>query len=202
MTSIKPKSAEYHLQQLTGQVQHLCQEVLDYENTRRADIERAAPECRASARNLIHYLAVRQHDLRELQRGLARLGLSSLGRMEANVLPTLNAVLLALYRLAGETSSAEVESDTDMDLGDRLLRAHALHILGPGPAKRDVRIMVIMQSEAADDSTISQRALERGMDIMRINCAHDDAATWTQMVTHAQGAAYQLERVMPGQKRL
>ena len=112
MTSIKPKSAEYHLQQLTGQVQHLCQEVLDYENTRRADIERAAPECRASARNLIHYLAVRQHDLRELQRGLARLGLSSLGRMEANVLPTLNAVLLALYRLAGETSSAEVESDT------------------------------------------------------------------------------------------
>ena len=202
MTSIKPKSAEYHLQQLTGQVQHLCQEVLDYENTRRADIERAAPECRASARNLIHYLAVRQHDLRELQRGLARLGLSSLGRMEANVLPTLNAVLLALHRLAGETSSAEVVSDTDMDLGDRLLRAHALQILGPSPHNRDVRIMVTMPGEAADDSTISQRALERGMDIMRINCAHDDAATWTQMVTHAQGAAYQLERVMPGQKRL
>ena len=194
MTSIKPKSAEYHLQQLTGQVQHLCQEVLDYENTRRADIERAAPECRASARNLIHYLAVRQHDLRELQRGLARLGLSSLGRMEANVLPTLNAVLLALHRLAGETSSAEVVSDTDMDLGDRLLRAHALQILGPSPHNRDVRIMVTMPGEAADDPTISLRALERGMDIMRINCAHDDAAAWTRMVAHSAKAARQLGR--------
>ena len=185
MTSIRSKTAQNHLQQLTGQVQRLRQEVLDYENTRRADIERAAPECRASARNLIHYLAVRQHDLRELQRGLARLGLSSLGRMEANVLPTLNAVLLALHRLAGETSSAEVVSDSDMDLGDRLLRDHALHILGPGPHTRDVRIMVTMPGEAADDPSIILRALERGMDIMRINCAHDDAVAWTRMVAHA-----------------
>ena len=194
MTSTKPRSTEHQLQHLTGQVQLLRQEVLDYENTRRADIARAAPECRASARNLIHYLAARQHDLRELQRGLSRLGLSSLGRMEANVLPTLNAVLLALHRLAGETSSAEMVSDTDMDLGDRLLSAHALHILGPGPHNRDVRIMVTMPGGAADDPSIILRALERGMDIMRINCAHDDAAAWMRMVTHVQASAHQLGR--------
>ncbi|MGY2894432.1 pyruvate kinase [Deinococcus sp. UYEF24] len=191
-------------QQLTAQLQLLRQEVLDYEQTRRADIERAAPECRASTRNLIHYLAVRQHDLRELQRGLARLGLSSLGRMEANVLPTLNAVLLAVRRLSGEpvpettvpekTAPGERSSGTDMDQGDRLLRAHALHLLGPSPQHRDVRIMVTMPSEAADDPSVILNALEQGMDIMRVNCAHDDAAAWTRMVAHLRAACAQLGR--------
>ncbi|MGZ5537796.1 MAG: pyruvate kinase, partial [Chthoniobacterales bacterium] len=40
---------------------------------------------RKSARNLIHYLALRRHDLRELQEQLAALGLSSLGRTESHV---------------------------------------------------------------------------------------------------------------------
>ena len=35
---------------------------------------------RDSARNLLHYLALRRHDLRPLQVALAALGLSSLGR--------------------------------------------------------------------------------------------------------------------------
>ena len=48
---------------------------------------------RASARNLIHYLALRGYDLRPLQARLARQGLSSLGRSEARVLATVDAVL-------------------------------------------------------------------------------------------------------------
>jgi pyruvate kinase len=181
------------LQQLTKQVQHLRQEVLDSEKTRQADLERAAPECRASARNLIHYLAARQHDLRELQRGLARLGLSSLGRMEANVLPTLNAVLLALHGLAGEVTPGEFHlgpggPDTDLDSGDRLLHRHTLRLLGPEPVKRHVRIMVTMPSEAAEDPGIILSALERGMDVMRVNCAHDDAVAWRRMVAHLHSA--------------
>ena len=184
---------------LTEQVQTLRQDVLNLEQARLADIEGAAPECRASARNLIHYLAARQHDLREVQRGLAHLGLSSLGRMEANVLPTLNAVLLALRSLAGETTSQALgqdsaDPDTDLEAGDRLLHRHTLRLLGPRPARRNVRIMVTMPSEAADDPTIILRALARGMDVMRVNCAHDDAAAWTRMVAHLRSAAAQLGR--------
>ena len=39
-----------------------------------------------SARNLIHYLALRRRDIRQLQEQLAALGLSSLGRTESHVL--------------------------------------------------------------------------------------------------------------------
>ena len=42
-----------------------------------------------SADNLAHYLALRPHDIRPLQRKLARFGFSSLGRLEGRVAPTL-----------------------------------------------------------------------------------------------------------------
>ena len=51
-----------------------------------------------SARNLLHYLALRCHDLRPLQQRLAELGLSSLGRAESHVLVTVDAVLGLLHR--------------------------------------------------------------------------------------------------------
>ena len=49
-----------------------------------------APRYRASARNLLHYIAMRRQDLRALQANLAALGLSSLGRAETSVLSVSN----------------------------------------------------------------------------------------------------------------
>ena len=57
------------------------------------------PNYRDSARNLLHYLALRRQDLRSLQLRLAALGLSSLGRAESHVLPAIDAVLDTLARL-------------------------------------------------------------------------------------------------------
>ena len=55
----------------------------------RPSINRVAPDRRASAKNLVHYVALRQQDLRELQTQLAQIGLSSLGRSESCVLESL-----------------------------------------------------------------------------------------------------------------
>jgi pyruvate kinase len=55
-----------------------------------------------SARNLIHYLRLRAHDLRALQLDLGRLGLSSLGRLVSHTLATLDAVLAVLHKLVGK----------------------------------------------------------------------------------------------------
>ena len=62
-----------------------------------------------SARNLVHYVALRSRDLRPLQADLAAMGLSSLGRFESVVLDSLHAVadaildgiLAAYYRNEG-----------------------------------------------------------------------------------------------------
>ena len=90
--------------------QDLLKEVLDL----RAAIVAAAEETSAglalgaapseAIRNLTHYLALRRHDVRDLQRRLMWHGLSSLGRAEGRVLPAFDAVLTALAALAGQPS--------------------------------------------------------------------------------------------------
>ena len=57
------------------------------------------PENQSGATNLLHYLALRRHDVRGLQDQLTTLGLSSLGRTESNVLSSVRAVMTILSSL-------------------------------------------------------------------------------------------------------
>lgn len=145
---------------------------------------------RASARNLLSYLALRRRDLRSLQVRLAALGLSSLGRAESHVLATVDAVLEVLHRLAGSSRRPRTSPEGRIDFADgrRLLNEHTAALLGPTTPGRDVRIMVTMPSEAADDYALVDDLLKQGMNCMRINCAHDDAATWLKMIENLRRA--------------
>lgn len=169
-----------------------------------ADIQRVAAEGRAvingvppnnqeSASNLMHYLALRCHDLRALQPRLSALGLSSLGRSEANVLACVETVRAALQALAGhEEGRASVDADAAGQT--ELLAAHTQSLLGPSPAKRRVRIMVTMPTEAASDYALVHELVRNGMNWMRINCAHDDAGVWTRMIENVRRASRALGR--------
>ena len=149
-----------------------------------------------SARNLLHYLALRCHDLRPLQLQLAALGLSSLGRAETHVLVTVDAVLGVLHRLLHRSWQPPSEKADVVDFanGERLLTEHTECLLGPANPGRGVRIMVTMPSEAADNFTLVHDLLQRGMDCMRINCAHDNAAAWLRMIKHLKRAEQSLGR--------
>ena len=88
---------------------------------------------RESARNFLHYLALRRHDLRPLQLRLAALGLSSLGRAESHVLAAIDAVMGVLRRLADpswQTSSEKIEV-VDFAKGQQLLSEHTETLFGP-----------------------------------------------------------------------
>lgn len=149
----------------------------------------------ASARNFLHYLALRRRDLRPLQLRLEALGVSSLGRAESHVLATIDAVIRVLSELAGmPLPHDDADRPLDFDDGHRLLEAHATALLGSHPADRTVRIMVTLPSEAVTDATLIHRLLEAGMDCMRINCAHDDQAAWLRMIQHLRRAEQALER--------
>ena len=156
-------------------------------------LEGVDPAFRESARNLLRYLALRQRDLRPLQRRLAALGLSSLGRAEAHVLATLDATLGAVDALAGRPWRRS-ETAADFETGPRRLAAHAEAVLGPEPPGRDVRVMVTLPSEAADDGALVCDLVARGMNVARINCAHDDAQAWTRMVEHVREAERAVDR--------
>ena len=155
-----------------------------------ARLEKVHSNYRDSARNLLHYLALRRRDLRPLQMRLAALGLSSLGRAESHVLATVDSVLEVLQRLMGSSERPPMQEATVVDFakGERLLAEHTERLLGPAPIGRGVRIMVTMPGEAAENYLLVRDLLQQGMDCMRINCAHDDAAAWFRMIEHLRRA--------------
>ena len=158
--------------------------------TPKAALDAVHVNYRDSARNLLHYLSLRRHDLRPLQLRLAALGLSSLGRAESHVLATVDAVLEALHRLAERSWQPPPRETPTLDFakGQRLLGEHTEALLGVATPGRAVRIMVTVPSEAAREYTLVRDLLLRGMDCMRINCAHDDAATWLRMTERLRQA--------------
>lgn len=154
-----------------------------------------------SALNLVHYLAFRRHDHRDLQIQLSRLGLSSLGRMESHALWQLCRVQEAIHALervhrgpeADLPGAGPIQSEgIDPDRAAGLLAARSDALLGPATGGRRVRVMVTMPTEAADDPTIIHSLLEAGMNIMRINCAHDDERVWARMIAVLRGAEARL----------
>ena len=147
-----------------------------------------------SARNLIHYLAVRAHDIRGLQADLARLGLSSLGRMEAHAMASLNVVADLLALLRGVAAAQAPKPPVSIDGGRATLARHADAILGPVSEQHKTRIMVTMPTEAADDPALIRDLLAGGMQVMRINCAHDSPEVWERMLRHLRRAEKRLGR--------
>ncbi len=139
----------------------------------------------AAAWNLAHYLAFRRQDLRELQGALARRGLSSLGRSEAHVMATLDALVETLAAATGRPRPILEAAGprADFDTGATALAANAAQLFGCEP-ERGVRIMVTLPAAAADDPGLVGELLAAGMDCARINCAHDDADAWERMIRH------------------
>ena len=150
---------------------------------------RVHPDNAASARNLMHYLALRRHDIRQLQSQLAGLGLSSLGRTESHVLGSLDAVINVLHKLVGsEESTPDLEGAQELGEGAGLLEKNTEALLGAAPAGRKVRIMVTMPPEAATNYELVRDLLAQGMDCMRINCAHDVPDAWSGMIQNLRRA--------------
>ncbi len=143
------------------------------------------------AQNLAYYLAMRGRDLRELQTALMPFGLSSLGRSESRVLPTLDAVIATLEALNNIPENERINHPrvNAFFRGERMLKRQVTDLFGTMRDKRQVRIMVTFPSEAAENPDFVLDMVERGMDVARINCAHDNPDVWSKMIEHVRAAA-------------
>jgi pyruvate kinase len=110
------------------------------------------------------------------------------------VIQTLDALIVTLRRLTGETNvpypppalaraaASELEAEAERIFGKR-----------PKGAPR-VRVMATLPPEAATQPELVDNLIAAGMDCARINCAHDDAEAWDRMVANVREAASRLER--------
>jgi pyruvate kinase len=176
------------LQRLTRALRELRAQLYDLEQRSALALEAVPDGQRESARNLVHYLALRKQDLRALQDQLAEVGLSSLGRAEAAVAATLDAVL-AMIAATTHDDHDPMPRRSSVAEGRARLERNTTLLWGQARVTRGVRILVTLPSEAADDPQLVRDLLAGGADAVRINCAHDDAAAWLKMIGHVRAAA-------------
>ena len=175
---------------LIDELQSLRRSMLEHQERLAPWLQQADPAQAASATNLAHYLALRRYDMRRLQDRLSWIGLSSLGRAETHVMANLDKVLGLLHVLTGRPWLPMTDDEpVGFRSGRALLERHAETLFGPSPAERAVRIMVTLPSEAAHDTALVDGLVANGMDIARVNCAHDGPAEWEAMAAQVRRAA-------------
>lgn len=180
---------------LLQELEALQQELISAENGSAEILSAIDARHKASAANLIHYLALRRRDVRPLQKKLAAAGLSSMGRAEAHVLSNLNAIIVLLqHALRKRAQEAPMDLTLPPVSGAGLLESNTNNLLGAPPANRRVRIMVTLPTEAVSNYPLIKEMLLAGMDCARINCAHDNEAIWSRMIAHIKQASRETGR--------
>lgn len=142
-------------------------------------------ENEASLDNLLAYLALRRHNLEDLQMELAEKGLSSLGRLEGQVLVTIEQVLKHFkqqshFDTRNETFSGLKKINHQESRNVTTKRSRLL--LGRPRKGRSTRIMVTLDLESIHQPHMLEELLVHGMDIARINCAHDTPREWKMLI--------------------
>ncbi len=190
--------SESELASLLQQLIELRRDMVEFACERLQEFKDCYPnkEFSASAWNLALYLALRRHDLRNLQSELTSHGLSSLGHAESHILQTVNN-LIRLLCLTLQTQYPSTPKDiprVDYHKGNLILENHCTEIFGVPSGKRSVRIMVTLPSHAATDYEFVRDLLASGMNCARINCAHDTKADWKAMIANLRQAENELEQ--------
>lgn len=149
-----------------------------------SSIQAAHPDQRESAANLLHYLTMRREDLRLIQDDLHEAGLSSLASSESHALAQVEAVV---ERLGAELPPASTNS-IGYIAASRRIGQRALAMFGPKVNPNIPHLMVTFDTDLAEDYAGVKALVAAGMNVARINCAHDNEVTWLKMVDNIEKA--------------
>ncbi len=187
------------LKHLHDQLLRLKRAAVAYEKKHAGRLETIHPQYEKSARNLLHYLALRRWEMRSMQFQLARSGLSSLGRCESYVMENLNEILARIadtLRAHGQPlRSAKVVSSEAVTWAEAesILHRHSRDIFGPRPDHRHEYIMVTAPELTKGEAEWSKRMLLAGTNLFRINCAHGEAKGWKRLIQAIRLSSRQLK---------
>lgn len=182
------------LAQLLEQLEEIKVKASEFEEKYSKKLEKIHTSNLKSAKNLIHYLALRNQDLREIQDALWQLGISRLGRAESHVMASIISVQNILKGILNELPVEFENPEISFKRGKKILKSNISSLLGKKLKGSKVRIMVTLPTEAANDYKLVKKLFNAGMNSARINCAHDDTSVWERMINNIEKAKKQTGR--------
>jgi pyruvate kinase len=168
--------------QIKQQLKQLQALMLETERRHTMLLERLHPDQYLSALNLLDYLTLRSTDIRELQDALHVRGLSSLANAESHIRNQLIAVLKIF-------NGPDEKTVIDYSSSRALLEQRAKVLFGKLPGDSIPSIMVTLKTSHAYDFPAVKKLLRSGMNIARINCAHDSETIWLELVKSVRQAS-------------
>ena len=167
---------------LLKELEDIHQRMLQAEDQKKVHINLVKPPFRNSAINLVDYLALRSQNIELLQKQLHFMGLSSLASSESHI---KTQVINIMEWLGNEkTTSYEINASS----GFKQLQQNITTLLGKTGIDEAPPIMVTFDTDFGEDYQLMCDLLKNGMQVARINCAHDDVATWIKMIENLQKA--------------
>lgn len=177
---MKPTTLAY----LKSNLLHLEQKMLKAVADRETMLATLPAQQQLSGENLLHYLTLRNEDIRDLQDELHTAGLSSLASSESHILRQIQSVL----QLIGVKKQAHELSKCDPVAGRKAIQQHSNQLFGNKTNPAIPHIMVTFDTEFATNERKVHQLLAAGMNVARINCAHDNPDTWLKMIGNIQKA--------------
>ncbi len=184
----------YKIEAIVSSIENILNQVHKDQRKARNLIKETHPNHQKSATNLINYLSLRSHDIRDLQRKLGYLGMSRLARAEAHTEASLKSTLFYLHRLLGQEYHMPSKFTISIKKSEKQLAKNTQILLGGARSNRRLRMMVTMPENAGADENMVEQMIAEGMDVARINCAHDGPEVWLKMIENIRRSADRLKK--------
>ncbi|WKK66251.1 pyruvate kinase [Lutimonas zeaxanthinifaciens] len=177
------------LQEILTALNSIIETVYEFEDKYESQLRSVHPNYAQSAKNLVHYLALRSFNINILQQKLEDTGLPVTLESQDNILLSLIGIRAIVYSLLDYRLVAEDEIVMDNQRVRELQEQNSMALFGSINEKRRTAILVTQPTEAAINEDFVKTLLKQGMDCARINCAHDDETVWQQIIDHIRNNA-------------
>ncbi|WP_339163309.1 pyruvate kinase [Siminovitchia sp. FSL W7-1587] len=162
---------------LASRIQSLYEQVVT--EVERAIAQYPVRQGEKSRNNLLAYHALQKHPINDLEMLLKERGLSSVRESLPHIMYTLQKIMENLGVHFLPPSHLSALSPFEARLISRIRTDLALGNIVGG---RHTRIMVTLDSRMLDQPSIMDHLLINGMEIARINCAHDHPDIWESLI--------------------
>jgi pyruvate kinase len=175
------------LQEINTQIDLILDKISEYETRYQEQINNVHPKYVRSAKNLIHYLALRSFDNVLIEEKISDLELPSTTNNEGSILNGLISFKTILNTLLKKEEKLP-EPFINNKEAKNLLKKNTKALFGKSHKKRRTRIMVTQPTLAAEEKDFAKSLIKKGMNAARINCAHDDENVWKTIIEHIKSS--------------
>lgn len=170
------------LEQIYIELNAIIEKISEFELKYKKQLDNVHPKHSKSAKNLVHYLALRSFDVNIIQDILNEIGLPSSPESQNNILfflLNIRAIISSLLNIESLNGNEKFLTNKELD---KILEQNSKALFGSIKNERKTAILVTQPIEVALNRSLVKSLLDQGMDCARINCAHDNPIIWKQII--------------------